>query len=70
MPDPYWDDVAKKSAEDLARGRGAGQRQVWFPTGVPGPACPGCGEHPDRRGYCSCHRPSRGSVNGPTAWRR
>lgn len=55
MVDAYWDDVAKKSAERLAKGKGPGAREVWFPD-PEGCAsrCQRCGRRRRRDGRCAC----------------
>lgn len=64
MPDPYWDDVAKKAAEDRAKGK---IKEVAFPprfgsrTGI----CVTCGENKDNDGWCRCFQSFSRSVNGP-----
>ncbi len=62
MPDPYSDDVAKKVAEDRARGR---QQNVWFPPQIGTGQC-NCGDYIGKDGYCErCFRRNGRSVNGP-----
>lgn len=63
MPDPYWDDVAKKAADERAR---IPTKDMFFLKKMHGSAgrCWRCGEHMAANGFCSCWRGDRRSVNG------
>lgn len=66
MPDPYWDDVAKKAAEDRARGKTG--KETWFPPSMAGQAgkCGVCNSPMNEEGECGCristHRREKGRV--------
>jgi hypothetical protein len=57
MPDPYWDDAARKSRENWARGKGNGLYDMWFTAPK---RCPSCGKkRKDEDTPCPCWEKKR-----------
>lgn len=70
MPDPYWEDVAKKVSESRARGQSRGKEEIFFkPYAGAGGTCTFCGQVISIKDGCDCLRPSARHVNAPKDWR-